>query len=253
MAEAMRQAYVDRSHYLGDPDFIQVPVNKLINKDYASKIYKSVKDKVVPSISIREGGLQTYESNQTTHYSIADKFGNAVSITYTINGSYGSTAAIDGAGFLLNNEMDDFSIKPGVPNLYGLVGSDANAIAPKKRPLSSMSPTIVLKDGKLFMVVGSPGGARIITTVLQVISNVIDHGMDIQQAVLFPRFHMQYLPDEIRYEKYGLSQDTMDILKNMGYTLTLKAPMGDVNAIVVDEDLNGERLYYGATDPRREF
>lgn len=151
--------------------------------------------------------LNIKESDNTTHYSIADKWGNAVSVTYTINASYGSAAAVDGAGFLLNNEMDDFSIKPGVPNIYGLVGGDANAIEPNKRPLSSMSPTIILKDGKLFMIVGSPGGARIITTVLQVIVNVIDHKMDISEAVSAPRFHMQWLPDEIRIEKFGMPND----------------------------------------------
>ncbi|MDU7692934.1 MAG: gamma-glutamyltransferase [Helicobacter sp.] len=252
MAEAMRQAYVDRTHYLGDPDFIRVPTSKLIDKNYAKKIYENIKDKVIPSSKIKTGGLEIYESPQTTHYSIVDKEGNAIAITYTLNGSYGSGAAVNGAGFLLNNEMDDFSIKPGVPNLYGLIGSSANEIAPNKRPLSSMSPTIVTKDNELFMVVGSPGGARIITTVLQVISNVIDHGMNLQEAVLFPRFHMQYLPDEIRYEKFGLSNDTIEALQNMGYIMAQKAPMGDVNAILVERKNDGV-IFYGAEDTRREF
>ncbi|TLD97149.1 gamma-glutamyltransferase, partial [Helicobacter muridarum] len=190
------------------------------------------------------------EGNHTTHYSVADKWGNAVSVTYTINGSYGAMVAVEGAGFLLNNEMDDFSIKPGVPNLYGLIGNDANAIEPNKRPLSSMSPTILLKDGKLFMVVGSPGGSRIITTVLQVISNVIDHGMNISQAVEFSRIHHQWLPDEIRVESFGLNKDTQDALKRMGYKITELPDMGDVNAIVRDIKTG---IYYGVTDPRKEF
>lgn len=251
MAEAMRQAYADRSVFMGDPDFVKVPVNDLINKAYAKKIYANIlPNKATPSSKINPGLGQIHEGHNTTHYSVADKWGNAVSVTYTINASYGSTAAVDGAGFLLNNEMDDFSIKPGTPNLYGLVGGDANAIEPNKRPLSSMSPTIVLKDGKLFMVVGSPGGARIITTVLQVISNVIDHKMDISEAIEAPRFHMQWLPDEIRIEKYGMTQDVADNLKKMGYKIVTKPVMGDVNAIVLDPKTH---IMYGSGDPRKEF
>lgn len=251
MAEAMRQAYADRSVFMGDPDFVKVPVNDLINKAYAKKIYANIlPNKATPSSKINPGLGQIHEGHNTTHYSVADKWGNAVSVTYTINASYGSAAAVDGAGFLLNNEMDDFSIKPGTPNLYGLVGGDANAIEPNKRPLSSMSPTIVLKNGKLFMVVGSPGGARIITTVLQVISNVIDHKMDISEAIEAPRFHMQWLPDEIRIEKYGMTQDVADNLKKMGYKIVTKPVMGDVNAIVVDPKTH---IMYGSGDPRKEF
>ncbi|STP12698.1 gamma-glutamyltranspeptidase precursor [Helicobacter mustelae] len=248
MAEAMRQAYADRSEYLGDPDFIKVPVKKLIDKAYAKSIYSKITPNATPSTKLKPG-LGSYESNQTTHYSVVDKMGNAVSVTYTINGSYGSGAAVNHAGFLLNNEMDDFSIKPGVANLYGLVGGDANAIAPKKRPLSSMTPTIVLKDNKPFMVVGSPGGARIITTVLQVIVNVIDHDMNISEAILAPRFHNQWLPDEIRLEKYAVPKDVADALEKKGHKLSIKAPMGDVNGIVVLP--NGEAR--GMSDPRREF
>ncbi|WP_104733113.1 gamma-glutamyltransferase [Helicobacter felis] len=251
MAEAMRQAYADRSVFMGDPDFIDVPTARLTDKDYAKKIYQGIpKDKALDSAKINPGLGQIHEGKNTTHYSVADKWGNAVSITYTINDYYGSAAAINGAGFLLNNEMDDFSIKPGVPNLYGLVGGDANAIEAGKRPLSSMSPTIVLKQNKIFMVVGSPGGARIITTVLQVISNVIDHGMNISQAVSAPRFHMQWLPDEIRTEPFGMVKDVQENLEKMGYKVVVKPVMGDVNAIVVDQK---SRLMYGAQDPRKEF
>lgn len=248
MSEAMRQAYADRSEYLGDPDFIKVPTEQLIDKAYAKKIYNKIKpNKAISSDDVRPG-LNIKESDNTTHYSIADKWGNAVSVTYTINASYGSAAAVDGAGFLLNNEMDDFSIKPGVPNIYGLVGGDANAIEPNKRPLSSMSPTIILKDGKLFMIVGSPGGARIITTVLQVIVNVIDHKMDISEAVSAPRFHMQWLPDEIRIEKFGMPNDVKGNLEKMGYLVVTKPVMGDVNAIMIDNN-----IFYGSMDPRKEF
>ena len=252
MAEAERYAYADRSEYMGDPDFVKVPVGKLISKDYAKDIYKAIKsagNKAVPSSQVKPGQMMS-ESLQTTHYSVADFKGNAVSVTYTINYTFGSGAAVDGAGFLLNDEMDDFSIKPGVPNAYGLVGGDANAIAPKKRPLSSMSPTIILKDGKLFMVVGSPGGARIITTVAQVISNVIDHDMNIAEAVAAPRFHMQWLPDELRVEKDTLVKDVENALKTMGYDVQVKNPMGDVNAIILD---NAKHVMYGSKDPRTEF
>lgn len=261
MAEAMRQAYADRSVFMADPDFFSVPTNKLLAKDYAKKIYANIlksEGKAIPSKDIQPGlgvikvgqPVNHREGNHTTHYSVADKWGNAVSVTYTINASYGAIAAVDGAGFILNNEMDDFSIKPGVANLYGLVGGEANAIVPGKRPLSSMSPTIILKDGKLFMVVGSPGGSRIITTVLQVISNVIDHKMDIARAVESPRFHMQWAPDEIRIESYGMPKDVQNNLKKMGYKLTELPDMGDVNAIMRDPKTG---IMYGVSDPRKEF
>lgn len=264
ISEAMRQAYADRSVFMGDPDFVKIPLKTLIDKKYAKKIFDNIKSNaatdskdIKPGLGdIKEGDgekiKQIHEGNNTTHYSVADKFGNAVSVTYTINASYGSGAAVEGAGFLLNNEMDDFSIKPGVPNLCGLVGGEANAIEPNKRPLSSMSPTMVFKDDKLLLVVGSPGGARIITTVLQVIVNVIDHKMDIARAVQSPRFHMQWLPDEIRVEKFGLSRDSEKILKDMGYKVVELPDMGDVNAIEVQINKSG-KIFYGSGDPREEF
>ncbi len=245
MAEAMRYAYADRSEYMGDPDFVPVPVEKLISKDYAKQIYGKIQhDKATPSSLVRPG-LEIPEGSNTTHYSVVDKWGNAVSVTYTINSLYGSGAACDGAGFMFNNEMDDFAAKAGVPNQFGLVGSDANCVQPEKRPLSSMSPTIVTKDGKLFMVVGSPGGSRIITSVLQTVSNVIDHDMDVAEAVAFPRIHMQWLPDELRIERNSISPDTAAKLEEMGYKLSVKDFMGDVNAIMVK---NG--VFYGSHDPR---
>lgn len=251
MAEAMRQAYADRSEYMGDPDFVKIPLNKLISKEYAKAIYAKIPaNKALPSSKIKAGLGQIHEGDNTTHYSVLDGKGNAVSITYTINNYYGSGAAVDGAGFLLNDEMDDFSIKSGVPNLYGLIGGEANAIEPKKRPLSSMSPTIVLKNGKVFMVVGSPGGSRIITTTLQVISNVIDHKMDISTAVYSPRFHMQWLPDELRTEPFGIVKDVQNNLEKMGYKITKEPYMGDVNAILVDPETG---KITGSTDPRKEF
>ncbi|HEY9765677.1 MAG TPA: gamma-glutamyltransferase, partial [Chroococcales cyanobacterium] len=200
-----------------------------------------------PSKTLRPG-KPLQEGNNTTHFSVADHEGNAVSITTTLNDYYGAKAAVDGAGFFLNDEMDDFSVKPGVPNNYGLVGGEANSIAPYKRPLSSMSPSLVLKNKKLFLVVGSPGGARIITTVLQVILNVIDFGMNIQEAIDAPRIHHQWLPDELRIEKRGLSQDTLDRLKERGYEVVVRGPMGDVNAILIDQGIMD-----GAGDPRNEF
>ena len=251
MVEAERQAYADRAEYMGDPDFVKVPVDKLIDKKYAKKIYDKImknKDTAIDSKNVKPGLELPYESDQTTHYSIMDSKGNAVSVTYTINYTFGSGAAVDGAGFLLNDEMDDFSAKAGVPNIYGAIGSDANAIEAGKRPLSSMSPTIILKDNEVYMVVGSPGGTRIITTVLQVISNVIDHGMNAKEALCSPRFHMQWQPDEIRVEKETLVKDVREKLENMGYKISVKPYMGDANLIIKDGD-----TLYGAKDPRTEF
>jgi len=251
MAEAMRFAYADRSEFMGDPDFVKVPVDTLISRDYAERLRKRIEPgKATPSDQVRPGSSFRKEGSNTTHYSVMDRFGNAVAITYTINDYYGSAAAVNGAGFLLNNEMDDFAIKPGVPNLYGLLGGDANAVEPYKRPLSSMSPTIVLKDGQVAMVVGSPGGARIITTVMQVILNVIDHGMTIREAVDAPRVHLQWIPDELRIEKNGLSADTAEKLTAMGYKIQVRANMGDVNAIMVDPQ---SKAFLIASDPRNEF
>ncbi|TIU25548.1 MAG: gamma-glutamyltransferase family protein, partial [Mesorhizobium sp.] len=220
MVEAMRRAYVDRNSALGDPDFVDNPVSKLLDKGYA----KDIRDKIDPfragvSKDLMPKGFG--ESKETTHYSIIDKDGNAVAVTYTLNGSFGAGVVADGTGILLNNEMDDFTQKPGVPNLYGLVQGEANAIQPKKTPLSSMSPTVVTKDGKPFMVIGSPGGSRIITITLEAIVNVIDHGMNIQEAIDAPRIHHQWLPDTVYVEPFGLSPDTERMLAGMGYHLDL--------------------------------
>lgn len=246
MAEAMKRAYADRSFYLGDEDFVKVPLQGLTSKDYAKKIREGIDmNKATPSSTIAPGKPLPYESNETTHFSIVDKFGNAVSNTYTINFSYGSGIVVDGAGFLLNNEMDDFSAKPGVPNAYGLIGGEANKVEPNKRMLSSMSPTIVKQQGKNFLVTGSPGGSRIITTTLQVIMNVIDHGLNIQSAVAAPRFHHQWLPDELRIEE-GISVDTIKILQEKGHEVQQKSAMGAIQSIMVKDG-----MMYGGADPRR--
>jgi gamma-glutamyltranspeptidase/glutathione hydrolase len=216
MVEAMRHAYADRNAALGDPDFVKNPVKTLIDKAYAAKIRDAIEpSKAGKSADIKP--LALLESVETTHYSIVDRAGNAVSVTYTLNGSFGAGVVAEGTGILLNNEMDDFTSKSGMANLYGLVQGEANAIAPKKTPLSSMSPTIVTKDGKLFMVIGSPGGARIITITLEAILNVIDHGMDIQQAIDAPRIHHQWLPDRVVMEPFALSRDTQKVLSDMGH------------------------------------
>jgi gamma-glutamyltranspeptidase / glutathione hydrolase len=216
MVEAMRYAYADRNAALGDPDFVQNPVSTLLDKAYAARIrakiepFRAGKSEAVKPLALAE-------SHETTHYSIVDEQGNAVSVTYTLNGSFGAGVVADGTGILLNNEMDDFTSKPGVANLYGLVQGEANAIAPGKTPLSSMSPTIITKDGKLFMVIGSPGGARIITITLEAILNVIDQGMTISEAIDAPRIHHQWLPDKVVMEPFALSRDTLKILAEMGY------------------------------------
>lgn len=216
MVEAMRYAYADRNAALGDPDFVKNPVSMLLDEAYAAKIRASIAPfRAGKSQEMKPLGL--VESHETTHYSIVDKDGNAVSVTYTLNGSFGAGVVAEGTGILLNNEMDDFTSKPGVANLYGLVQGEANAIAPGKTPLSSMSPTIVTKDGKLFMVIGSPGGARIITITLEAILNVIDHGMTIGEAIDAPRIHHQWLPDKVVMEPFALSRDTLKILAEMGY------------------------------------
>lgn len=246
MAEAMKLAYADRSQYLGDGDFVNVPLKVLTSKKYAASLREKINPtKATASATIAPGKILPYESNETTHFSIVDKFGNAVSNTYTINFSYGSGIVVEGAGFLLNNEMDDFSAKPGVPNAYGLLGGEANKIEPNKRMLSSMSPTIVKKEGKNFLVTGSPGGSRIITTTLQVIMNVIDHGLNIQSSVAASRIHHQWLPDLLRVEE-GLSRDTVKILGEMGHTVIKKPAMGAIQSIMVKDG-----MMYGGADPRR--
>jgi gamma-glutamyltranspeptidase/glutathione hydrolase len=247
MAEAMTRAYADRSKYLGDSDFVEVPLAGITSKNYAAKLRDQINPYLASnSQNILPGDPVAFESDETTHFSIVDKFGNAVANTYTINFSYGSGIVVEGAGFLLNNEMDDFSAKPGVPNAYGLIGGEANKIEPQKRMLSSMSPTIVMKDGKNFLVAGSPGGSRIITTTLQVIMNVIDHRLNVQAAVNAPRIHHQWLPDEIRIEE-GISPDTLHLLRGMGHTVTQKSAMGAIQSIMIGED----GTFYGGADPRR--
>lgn len=245
MAEIMKHAYADRSEYLGDPDFYKVPVKQLTDKDYAQKIASQIAlNKTTPSEEIKPGNLAPYESDQTTHFSVVDKWGNAVSNTYTLNFSYGSGLVAKGTGILLNNEMDDFSAKPGTPNGYGLVGGDANAVEGNKRPLSSMSPTIVMKDGKPFLVTGSPGGSRIITTTLQIIMNVIDHGLNIAEASNAARVHHQWLPDELRVET-SLNRDTISLLEAKGHKVKVQSAMGSTQSIMVTD-----QGIFGATDPR---
>ena len=246
MAEAEKYAYADRPEHLDDPEFDKVPRQALTNKAYAKSIADQIDiNKAKPFSEIRPGKLAPYESNQTTHYSVVDKDGNAVAVTYTLNTTFGTGIVAGESGILLNNQMDDFSAKPGVPNVYGLVGGDANAVGPNKRPLSSMSPTIVVKDGKTWLVTGSPGGSRIITTVLQMVVNSIDYGMNVVEATNAPRFHHQWLPDELRVEK-GFSPDTLKLLEAKGQKVALKEAMGSTQSIMVGPD--GE--LYGASDPR---
>lgn len=245
MTEAMKLAYADRAEYLGDPDFVKIPLQGLISKRYADALATGIKpQQAKPSQDIKPGKPQPYESDQTTHYSVVDKAGNAVAVTYTLNTNFGSGIVAKGTGILLNNEMDDFAAKPGVANAYGLVGGDANAVQAGKRPLSSMTPTLVLKDGKPALVTGSPGGARIITTVLQQIVNYIDYGMNPLEAAATPRFHHQWTPDELRIEK-GFSIDTLNLLQQWGHKVALKPAMGRTQTI---EIRNG--LLLGASDPR---
>ena len=236
LTEAERRAYADRAHYLGDIDFVDVPLDSLANTKYLKKRMNSFSwDKATPSSAVSHGKILGYESDETTHYSIVDQFGNAVSVTTTLNTGYGSKVLVKGAGFFLNNEMDDFSSKPGVQNVYGLVGSKANAIAPEKRMLSSMTPTIVEKDGQLKMVVGTPGGSTIITSVLQNILNVVDYKMGMQESVNKPRFHHQWLPDVIRMEPNGFDDNTKTRLNDLGYDLLERNSLiiGRVDAILV--------------------
>ena len=245
LAEVMKRAYADRSKYLGDSDFYKVP-SSLISKKYAKALNKDISlDQVTPSNEVSPGNPYPYESPDTTHFSVMDSYGNAVSNTYTLNFSYGSGKMIPGTGMLINNEMDDFSSKPGTPNGYGLLGSEANAIEGNKRPLSSMTPTIIFKDQKPYMVFGSPGGSRIITTVLQVALNVMEHKMNIAQAVHSPRMHHQWLPEVLMLEK-GFGPDTEKLLESKGYKLYQSSTMGSVQAIVKEGN-----YFYGSADPRR--
>jgi len=250
LVEIMRRAYADRANYLGDTDFVRVPIAGLMSRSYAEQRRRDI-DAVRASDSktVGAGDPAPYESPQTTHFTIIDPDGNVVSNTYTLNESYGSAVTVPGAGILLNDEMDDFTSKPGVPNTYGLIQGEANAIVARKKPLSSMTPTLVLKDGKLWFAIGSPGGATIINTVLQVIVNVVDFGMNLQEAVDSPRFHHQWLPDKIDWERFEFSRDTSDALEKAGYVFAAKPDtIGDAEGIMVDPQ-SGARL--GASDPRR--
>ncbi|WP_197386704.1 gamma-glutamyltransferase [Ralstonia pseudosolanacearum] len=254
--EAMRHAYVDRNSYLGDPDFVKNPLDRLLDKRYAEKIRAVIDPKKAGVSKDIKPGVEPHEGSNTTHYSIADRYGNAVSVTYTLNDWFGAKVTAAKTGVILNDEMDDFTAKVGVPNLYGLVQGEANAIAPGKRPLSSMSPTIVTRDGKPVMVVGTPGGSRIITAVLQTMLNAIDYGMNVQEAVDMPRFHQQWLPDLTNVENYTLSPDTRQILEGMGHKFGPPQPANHLAAIIVgapslEGKPVGKNRFYGANDPRR--
>ena len=246
LVEVMKRAYADRSKFLGDTDFVEVPLLGLTNKKYAKKLLSKISlSKATPSQQVLVGDPLPYESPDTTHFSVMDEKGNAVSNTYTLNFSYGSGIVIPGTGFFINNEMDDFSSKPGQPNAFGLLGEKANEIEAGKRPLSSMTPTIVFKEGKPFLILGSPGGSRIITTVLQVILNVLEHKMNVSEAVISPRIHHQWLPDTLLVEQ-GFSKDTLKLLNKKGHKIKDYRSMGSVQAILKEGN-----YFYGAADPRR--
>ncbi len=246
MAEAMRRYYADRAEFMGDPDFYKVPVSKLLNPKYVDTRRATIDaDHATSSDEVRPGDINTKESTETTHYSIVDAEGNAVAVTYTLNGGYGSGVTVPGLGFLLNNEMDDFSVKPGAPNMYGAIGGEANSIVAGKRPLSSMTPSIVLKDGKPFLIVGTPGGTRIITSVFEVIVNVLDFNMNVQDAVNAPRFHHQWKPDKLLLEP-GISPDTRLLLSQRGHSIETVNAICEVAAIQFEAD----GWLAGASDPR---
>ena len=253
--EAMRHAYVDRNSSLGDPDFVKNPIARLTDKAYAAQIRAAIDPAKAGVSKDINPGVAPHEGTNTTHYSIADKWGNAVAVTYTLNDRFGARVTVAGTGMLLNDEMDDFTSKLGVPNLYGLVQGEANAIAPGKRPLSSMSPTIVSKDNRPVMVVGTPGGSRIITAVLHTLLNVIDYGMNVQEAVDAPRFHQQWLPDLTYVENFALSPDTAKLLEAAGHKLGSAQPANHVTALLIGApSLQGKPVgrnrFYGANDPR---
>lgn len=269
MIEAMRHAYLDRNTYLGDPAFVTNPLDRLLSPDYAEAIRAIIPaGKAGTSRELVPGGTP-HEKPETTHYSIVDHAGNAASVTYTVNGLFGAVVIAGDTGFVLNDEMDDFTMKPGVPNLFGLVQGEANSIAPGKRPLSSMAPTLVTKDGHMALVLGSPGGSRIITITLQTALNIIDYGMQPQEAVDAPRIHHQWLPDEVFAEPFALSPDTVKLLTGMGYKITTQTPWGAAEVVAVgpprpagseaassgndSSQTGGMRpgLLYGANDDRR--
>jgi len=254
--EAMRHAYLDRNSYLGDPDFVKNPLERLLDKGYAERIRAAIDPAKAGVSKELKPGVPPHEGTSTTHYSIMDKDGNAVSVTYTLNEWFGARVTAAGTGVVLNNEMDDFTSKLGVPNVFGLVQGEANAIAPGKRPLSSMSPTIMLKDGKPVLVLGTPGGSRIITAVVHTIINLVDYGMDLQEAVDAPRFHQQWLPETTNVERFALSPDTRKLLEGMGHKFGAPQPANHVAAILVGAPALGGKpvgndRYYGANDPRR--
>ena len=250
LTEIERRAYADRAEHMGDPDFWEVPVSMLVSKEYAFERIQNISmEKATKSSVVKAGDPLAYESRETTHYSVIDKNGNAVSVTTTLNTGFGCGVLVEGAGFFLNNEMDDFSAKPGSPNIFGLIGNEANAIQPYKRPLSSMTPTIALKNGEPFLIIGTPGGSTIITTVMQIILNVAIHGMDIQEAVSVPRVHSQWLPDAIIVEQRSLSKDVEQNLINRGHIIRSYrwGTIGQANGIMI-----GEKGFYGGADPRGE-
>ena len=248
LAEAMRRSFADRNYYLGDPDYAEIPMDQLLSENYAKERMSGFrKSQATESEDITHGTFNpVFEASQTTHFSVIDKNGNAVAVTTTLNGSFGSYLSVSNAGFLLNNEMDDFSAKPGEPNMFGMIGAEANAIEPGKRMLSSMSPTIVTKDGNVKMIAGAAGGPRIITATLQNILNVLLFEMNPHQAISAPRFHHQWLPDSLYLEEFGISQDTESILSERGHDIALLPSIGRTHIIYVDED----GLKYGAADPR---
>ena len=269
MIEAMRHAFLDRNTALGDPAFVKNPLDRLLSRDYAARIRAAIApDKATPSAELRPG-VAPHEKSETTHYSVVDHDGNAVAVTYTINGGFGAGVIAPGTGFFLNDEMDDFTVKPGVANLFGLVQGEANAIAPGKRPLSSMAPTLIERDGRVVVALGSPGGSRIITTVLETALNLIDYGMAPQEAVDAPRFHHQWLPDAVFAEPYAFSPDSQKLLEGMGYSIVVQAPWSAAEVVVAapiapagaapavgnpDSMFGGKMrpgLLYGASDPRR--
>jgi gamma-glutamyltranspeptidase/glutathione hydrolase len=248
LAETMRRAYADRASYMGDADFASVPVAGLTSPRYAAQLREEIL-RARPEAPVRPGAPQTFESGATTHFSVVDTEGNAVANTYTLNGWFGCGVTVEGAGFLLNNEMDDFAAKPGSPNLFGLVQGEANAIAPHKRPLSCMTPTLVTRDGKVRLVLGSPGGSTITNTVLQVLLNVLVYKMDILQAVTSPRFHDQWMPDRLEFERVGFSSDTLEKLQQASYPVSFRDSIGDCEAIEIAPE-SGWR--FGASDPRAD-
>ena len=252
LGEAMRRVYADRAEWMGDPDFVDMPIDGLLDPAFMQARMSDVDpNRITPSDSVSHGMPAGAESMETTHYSVVDADGQAVSVTTTINSAYGSKVVVDGAGFFLNNEMDDFSLKPGVPNQFGLLGSERNAVAPNKRMLSSMTPTIVEDpDGRLQLVIGSPGGSTIITTVFQVIMNVIDHEMDIEQAITAPRFHHQWRPETVWLERHGFPQDLQKNLESRGWSLNVRSRWGRAHGVHIQYDDDGTVTYHGSADPR---